>query len=552
MIPKKRVKAKLLIIISILLLICIIKIIFTSVQDINANISLLYDDVLIVKEADGIISGNWLGEYNCLTLVKGAFAPLFIAFLNIIQVPFLIGQEIIYDISIIFLTLVLSKKIENKKILVIISIILLFNPIMYCSELIRVYRDGIYVSLIVFLIALTIGLFLNRKGKIRKIVLYQIGLGFALSAIYLCREDFIWIIPYLIGTVIITICYILRDKELHNKIKRVNTYFIPICIFTISILTVMSINYKYYGVFQLNQYWGKEFKEAYGALTRIKVEEKRKVPITREALSIAYRISPTFAELKDYLEGEEGKKWAMCGDGDSVEIQGGWIHWAIIRAVESKGYYKDAKTANEFYRRVSDEINKACDEGVVDAYPKRVSNTGRFDVEDIINTFKKSVDTIKYQSKYYLVKIKGTPPRTIKENDEKIVKTFQNVTNQNVISGDTYKGTENKIKVNVLNNILKTYQKINPILFLVSIFISIIYIINNFIKKDKKEFVWILLGLWGIYYSRIFIITFTNITMYTEAINISYLAPTYVIQLLISMLTILLLLKNIGTKIIKN
>ena len=536
----------------IIILICIIKIIFTSVQDINANISLLYDDVLIVKEADGIISGNWLGEYNCLTLVKGAFAPLFIAFLNIIQVPFLIGQEIIYDISIIFLTLVLSKKIENKKILVIISIILLFNPIMYCSELIRVYRDGIYVSLIVFLIALTIGLFLNRKGKIRKIVLYQIGLGFALSAIYLCREDFIWIIPYLIGTVIITICYILRDKELHNKIKRVNTYFIPICIFTISILTVMSINYKYYGVFQLNQYWGKEFKEAYGALTRIKVEEKRKVPITREALSIAYRISPTFAELKDYLEGEEGKKWAMCGDGDSVEIQGGWIHWAIIRAVESKGYYKDAKTANEFYRRVSDEINKACDEGVVDAYPKRVSNTGRFDVEDIINTFKKSVDTIKYQSKYYLVKIKGTPPRTIKENDEKIVKTFQNVTNQNVISGDTYKGTENKIKVNVLNNILKTYQKINPILFLVSIFISIIYIINNFIKKDKKEFVWILLGLWGIYYSRIFIITFTNITMYTEAINISYLAPTYVIQLLISMLTILLLLKNIGTKIIKN
>lgn len=536
----------------IIILICIIKIIFTSVQDINANISLLYDDTLIVKQANSIISGNWLGEYNCLTLVKGAFAPLFIAFLNIIQVPFLIGQEIMYDISIIFLTLVLSKKIENKKILVIISIILLFNPIMYCSELIRVYRDGIYVSLIVFLIALTIGLFLNRKEKIKKIVLYQIGLGFALSAIYLCREDFIWIIPYLIGTVIITICYMLRDKELHNKIKRVNTYFIPICIFTISILTVMSINYKYYGVFQLNQYWGKEFKEAYGALTRIKVEEKRKVPITREALSIAYKISPTFAELKDYLEGEEGKKWAMCGDGDSVEIQGGWIHWAIIRAVESKGYYKDAKTANEFYRRVSDEINKACDEGVVDAYPKRVSNTGRFDVEDIINTFKKSVDTIKYQSKYYLVKIKGTPPRTIKENDEKIVKTFQNVTNQNVISGDTYKGTENKIKVNVLNNILKTYQKINPILFLVSIFISIIYIINNFIKKDKKEFVWILLGLWGIYYSRIFIITFTNITMYTEAINISYLAPTYVIQLLISMLTILLLLKNIGTKIIKN
>ena len=535
----------------IIILICIIKIIFTSVQDINANISLLYDDTLIVKQANSIISGNWLGEYNCLTLVKGAFAPLFIAFLNIIQVPFLVGQEIFYDISIIFLTLVLNKRIKNKKALVIISIVLLINPIMYCSELIRVYRDGIYVSLIVFLIALTIGIFFNRKEKIKKIVLYQIGLGLDLSAIYLCREEFIWIIPYLMGTVIITIWYILKDKELSNKVKRVSTYFIPICILTISILTIMSINYKYYGVFQLNQYWGKEFKEAYGALTRIKVEEKRKVPITREALSIAYKISPTFAELKDYLEGEEGKKWAMCGDGDSIEIQGGWIHWAIIRAVESKGYYKDAKTANEFYKRVSDEINKACDEGILDSYPKRVSNTGRFDFEDIINTFKKSIDTIKYQSQYYLVKIKGSAPRIINENDEEIVKTFQDVTNQNAISGDTYKGVKNKIKVNVLNSILKIYKKINPILFWSSICISIIYIINNFIKKEKKEYVWILLGLWGMYYSRIFIITFTNVTMYTEAINISYLAPAYMIQILVSILTILLLLKNIDNKIIK-
>ena len=53
------------------------------------------------------------------------------------------------------------------------------------------------------------------------------------------------------------------------------------------------------------------------------------------------------------------------------------------------------------------------------------------------------------------------------------------------------------------------------------------------------------------YYSRIFIITFTNVTMYTEAINISYLAPAYMIQILVSILTILLLLKNIDNKIIK-
>lgn len=530
----------------IIILICIIKIYFTSMQDVNANISLKYDDVLMVEQANSIISGKWLGEYNCLTLVKGVFTPLFIVFLNIIHIPFLVGQEIFYDLSIIFLVLVLSKKIKSKIALILIGIVLLFNPIMYSSELIRVYRDGIYTSLIIFLIEITLGLFFNRKNKIRKIIMYQIGLGIIFSCIFLCREDYIWVIPYLIGSIIITIFYILKDKKLEKKKTRIITYIIPVVIFIISILTVMSINYKYYGVFQLNQYWGKEFKEAYGALTRIKVsEERRKVPITRETLNKAYEISPTFSELKEYLEGEEGKKWVLCGDGDGKEIQGGWIHWAIMRAVESKGYYKDAKTANEFYKKVAEEINKACDEGVIEAYPKRISNMGRIDLTDIINTFKKSFVTIEYQNEFYMVKIKGNLPRVKEESDIDLVNLFKKVTRSEVIDSNTYKENNNEIKVKVLDNILDIYQKINPILLYISIIISFIYIIINIVKKDKKEYLWILLGLWFLYYSRIYVITFTYETMYTDAINTYYLAPAYAIQLLTSMLSIMLFLKYI-------
>ena len=530
----------------IIILICIVKIYFTSVQDVNANISLTYDDTLMVKQANSIILGKWLGEYNCLTLVKGVFTPLFIAFLNIIHIPFLVGQEIFYDLAIIFLVFVLSKKIKNKFALVLIGIVLLFNPIMYSSELIRVYRDGIYTSLIIFLIGITIGMFFNRKDSLRKIVLYQICLGIVFTCIFLCREDYIWVIPNLIGSIIITIFYILKDKNLEKKKIRIITYIIPVAIFIVSILTVMSINYKYYGVFQLNQYWGKEFKEAYGALTRIKVSEaKRKVPITREALNKAYEISPTFSELEEYLEGEEGKKWALCGDGDGKEIQGGWIHWAIIRAVESRGYYKDAKTANDFYKKVAEEINKACDEGVIEAYPKRISNMGRIDFIDIINTFKKSLVTIEYQNEFYMVKIKGNIPRVEDNNDIELVNLFKKVTRNEVIDSNTYKENNNENKVKVLNSILEIYQKINPIFFYISIITSIIYIIINVVKKDKKEYLWILLGLWVLYYSRVYVITFTYETMYTNAINTYYLAPAYVIQLLTSMLAIIFLFKYI-------
>lgn len=536
----------------VIIILTIVKMCLISVQPVNGIYDMLYDDVLMVNQADSILKGEWLGEYNCLTLVKGPFTPLFIAFFNILHIPFLMSQEIFYDISIIFLLLVFRKKIKSQWKLILIYIVLLFNPITFCNELARVYRDGIYTSLIVFLIACTIGLFLNRKEKIRKIILYQIGLGITLSAIILCREETVWILPYLIGTILVNIIYILKDTELKEKTKRIITYLIPVAIIAISVFTVMGLNYKYYGVFQLNQYWGKEFKEAYGALTRIIPEkQKRKVPITRETLKKAYEVSPKFAELEEYLEGEEGKEWAKCGDSSGYEIQGGWIHWAIMRAVESKGYYKDAVTANNYYEEVANEINQACDEGKIKAYPNKIiSNNIKFDFEDIIKTLQKTPVTISYQVEYYLMstRVRIAPiPET--EEKQKMQEKFENVTREKVVALNSYEKENEKLQLKILQNIQKIYETINPIIFIMSIVSTIIYIIINLIFKKSKENVWILLGLWGLYYSRIFIITFTHMTMYTEAMNISYLAPTYVIQLFVSTISVIFLIDIIKEKI---
>ena len=141
----------------VIIILTIVKMCLISVQPVNGIYDMLYDDVLMVNQADSILKGEWLGEYNCLTLVKGPFTPLFIAFFNILHIPFLMAQEIFYDISIIFLLLVFRKKIKSQWKLILIYIVLLFNPITFCNELARVYRDGIYTSLIVFLIACTKG-----------------------------------------------------------------------------------------------------------------------------------------------------------------------------------------------------------------------------------------------------------------------------------------------------------------------------------------------------------------------------------------------------------
>ena len=114
----------------------------------------------MLKQANSILQGKWLGEYNSLTLVKGPITPIFIAILNKLHIPFLIGQELLYDVSCLFVIYTFSKTIKNKKILYIIFAILLFNPVTFSTEICRVYRDGIYTSLTMLLIGFSYSIFL--------------------------------------------------------------------------------------------------------------------------------------------------------------------------------------------------------------------------------------------------------------------------------------------------------------------------------------------------------------------------------------------------------
>ena len=147
----EKIKKYWLVLLFIILL--IIKILIVQVQPTTAKYSMIYDDQLMVEQANSIVSGNWLGEYNSKTLTKGVFTPLFIALTYILNIPFLIGKEIFYGIACIVFVLIISKKIKSKIALICIYIIILINPVEYSVQLCRVYRDGLYTSLILFLLA---------------------------------------------------------------------------------------------------------------------------------------------------------------------------------------------------------------------------------------------------------------------------------------------------------------------------------------------------------------------------------------------------------------
>jgi len=101
------------------------------------------------------------------------------------------------------------------------------------------------------------------------------------------------------------------------------------------------------------------------------------VPVTREAREKIYAVSPAFAELRPHLEGNHGKNWAELSSfvthlpREKDEIAGGWFVWALRDAVAMAGHAANARAALDFYARIADEVNRACDDGRLAAYPRR-------------------------------------------------------------------------------------------------------------------------------------------------------------------------------------
>src|SRR5260370_3975914 len=68
------------------------------------------------------------------------------------------------------------------------------------------------------------------------------------------------------------------------------------------LVTVCTLNYRYYGWFGTVELRAREFRSAYGALQRpVPSEQIPYVPVTRDVRLKLYQVSPSFAELKPCL-----------------------------------------------------------------------------------------------------------------------------------------------------------------------------------------------------------------------------------------------------------
>lgn len=480
--------------------------------------NLLLDDRLMIELADALNLGNYLGDYSNVTLIKGIIYPLFLFFCQYFKLSYPLMLTIFYILSCIYFGTSLNKIVNNKKIVVVIYLVLLFNPISYSMEVYqRIYRNALSLSETLVFFGLIIRLVASNKTK-NNIINY-ILLGLITSIMLLTREDSMWAFV----TIVILIIY----KVFVNKNKISLLSLLPIMVIIISLNVVSIVNYHYYGIYTYNEINNSEFSKAYLKIQEIKDEKKEtRYSITKDTFYKLADLSDKFDITKRDIDGLY-YSWA----DDNGEINNGNIIWAFRHLIYANKRFNDGKSANNYFKELSDDVERLFREGKLEremVIPSALINTPS--IKNILNLPMEYMKTLKYVTTYQNIKSVDKNTLLQKSNvfyDSKhdCYYTFVN----------DYHNAENFVNKNI--NGIEIIKNIYKYLTIVLSLVSIIIFIKNIklVFKEQKYFV-ILLIL--ISYLVITLgVTYTHITAF-PAIRYFYLGPVYLLQNIFIILTL--------------
>ena len=417
---------------------------------------------------------------------------------------------------------------------------------MYSLDLLRVYRDSIYSSFLLYVVGFAFEIFFNYREKVKTLVPYMIGFGVFSTWMAITREETIWISPFVLGSSVITILFIIFDKECLNKKKKILLYLIPLFIYLVSIFCVCLFNRIAYGEFIRTEGSSAPYKNFVKAVSSVDVENPIiSVPLQKEAREKIYKVSPSFSELKDVFEGEKGKIFESYGRIEG-EVEEGFFSWEVICALGDHDYSTNIKTFNDALRKITDEINKAFEDGRLKKEDDKASIFDKENFSKLTENIRKAID---FELKLVNVNLKLEEDKYYLSLDDTLERRdiFVEMTGNTSTNSKTYNYKTDKIKINTLTFIKNIYEKLNKPLFIFSLIIYVLLLLRFFfIKKRFKNYkeIIILTSLIMLYFIRIVVIAYVETKM-CFATNVMYLSSIYSLQFLFVILSIIFGIKEI-------
>ncbi|MCB4994759.1 hypothetical protein LGW00_02130 [Streptococcus mutans] len=362
-----------------------------------------YDDLLQLKNAISIASGNWLGKtYSYISMTKNVGYPLFLALTQLLNIPYSVLYGLLISLSSFSFIKAIQPVVKSKKLLLLIFFVIIFTPINH-GAFYRIYRNALVPWVLLLIISSYIAIFIRRRNRLSLFLPWTILAFFSIMYFWTLREDSIWILPFILVaaiTIIITIV-ILYKKDLHEILLRSVLVLLPLIGIVVSNVWVSAINYSYYGIWGVNDRSDTAAAKAMSLIYKIEDNQTTdsNVWASRKAFELAIKASPSLRTVGNTVLASYGL-WA----GKNTDIKGDIAQWAFRFGVEEEGYYHgNGKKTNALYKAIANELGEAFQKGRL---KKRdgiylSTQTGAFHWKDISQSMTMSLDLTNKMFHFY-------------------------------------------------------------------------------------------------------------------------------------------------------
>lgn len=464
------------------------------------NMDTYYDSRLEVNSSIDVATLQWGGAYSKVTLCKGLAFPMFLAVLFLFRIPYSVGLFLLIVLAAFAFSRSLKPLIKSSALRKIIFLFILYNPVGLGGEMSYPYRNAVLPWAVLIVVACIIAIYLRRKAKCKKLLPWAFtGLFFA-GFFWNLREDSIWFLPFmLVGAIAMVVHYLIDIKKNKEKIK----WKQKLCFALIAICPLIGVwvwntgislvNKVVYGVYTTEDRTHTYSAKVLGALIRIDdgADLENDYWVSGGALELAKEASPTFASL-DLTSFDN---WSKVGD---------FSIWALRDSVEASGYYKDAVTTNELYKKIYDELEEGFKNGTLKRKNGiQLSDTsGLYSMNEVMKPFSMIFKSLINHITYDEYEVKLEEVKNVKNegdiilyekglgidllrSDEEMAKMGADGSAKQVNIAQRILLKANKVISNV---IIKIYNVMSWILFVAAVAGFIVKMVVIFKNKDYKNY----------------------------------------------------------------
>jgi hypothetical protein len=304
----------------------------------------------------------WGSEYSWTAFARPPAYPLFVALVHFFRLPLRLGIELTQMGGYLALVVGLRRAGATRIVCLASFAVMVLHPGSFQQNNYTM-ADSFYAALLPLTLGGLLITLVTRK------LIHASWTGIALALLWTTREES-FLIPVML--VVFFGVGLVHDRSVTRSWKTAICAWLQpagalLGTLALLVLAVDAANYRAFHSFSKSELTSSSFKAAYKALLRIKPSrDQRFVSLSTEALEMAYKASPTFAQLQPQFEGELGRNWQVpvLTTLGLHEIGAPWFLWALRSvAANTHDLHKTPASANRFYRNAAREINRACDEG---------------------------------------------------------------------------------------------------------------------------------------------------------------------------------------------